>query len=186
MKIIPVFSAQSKHCFCEYTPPRKVNLDGVEIETNYLKTNTTVSLLGVSQTTSLLESGVTDMTDAIDPAIALSAVVLRYEVDGKHYVHVHETVKNDEQEPLTQFNASALGNYRKVEVGYESSLAIPHLGRTFEVSLTVVGSVNIELGDTTVNGLARVIGDAPAGLNDIAVVGYGLLANRVNYNRRAA
>lgn len=176
--LIPVYREQTKERFCEYTQPWHVDLDGEVFQSNYLKPGIPISLLGISQTQKLIETGILDSTDSVDPAIWLEEIVLHIPIGGQsNLIHVHKFVTENGPTPLTAFNYHPMGNYRVVEVNFIGQIALP-TGEVVRVDGH--GSVNLELSDTEV--MFRV--ESQSG--DIEVVGYKLNAKRVNYNRHPA
>lgn len=182
MKIIPIHSNENKHLFCEETPTWEVQRGYDRLVTGYLKTNEELSLLGISQTVSLLDTGLLDMTDSIDPLVQLEAVVLKITKDGTQNIFVQEVA----QDPLAVFTADKDGHYRQVKLNYKGVIRFhsDNFRSVDSVSLQLGGLVNLELGD-----LAVYAGncEVPKRFADkVEIIGYSINAYRVNNNRKAA
>jgi len=192
--IIPIVREENKHCFCEHTEEQLVRIGNEQtseiVKTNYLKPGR-YDILGLGITKPLLECGLLDMTDGIDPNISLDTVVLTYLYNGVQVPIVHRLRRLNEQNelelaPLTTFNFSPQGNYREVRI--DSYFTIPFVFNDKEVSvdLHVVGDVNLELGHATVVGRISQTEKTPDELRDFEFVGFSLDAKRTNLNRRPA
>lgn len=181
MKIVPVCRADSIQYFCRDTDPWEIQNGYDKIWTNHLRIGHPVSLLAIGQTQKLLDTGMMGTTDAIDPAIALSAVVLKITKDGEVKTYVQDCTAA----PLTHFTWRTPDQYRRVEVDYSTKIAFP--GRDSFSPVTaqfrIFGAVNLELGDIGVHA-----SDVDSGDYDgrVEVVGYSVNAFRVNHNRKQA
>jgi len=214
-KIVPVHRAESAGNFVAtgVLAPRNVLLEGESITTSALAVGKKFSLLGISQTEALLETGLQDSTDSIDTAVALEAI----------YVLIGDSVVkfNTLRLPTATFTYAVQGNYRMMNLAFTTdSLLIDKdtkdvAGVTLaelagittaeaevRVSVSVSGSVNLELADTTVfasdmavfsvtdnagvkldpeTGAGKALADLLIGAK---VIGYDLDARRTNVNRR--
>lgn len=215
-KMIPVVRPQSLADFVAATDiaPAPALLDGESIMTAPLKMGRKFDLLGLSQTDTLLEAGIMDSSDAIDPSVTLSAIYMKVGDDKIRF--------STENLPTSVFAPAAQGLHRLMNLNFTtSSLLInastknaagaalvtlaPIVDGEYIVRLecTVNGSINLELGDTLVTqGLIQVgqVQDSTTGNllpldagvgKDIAdlfanatVFGYDLRAYRTNSNRR--
>lgn len=214
-RIVPVYRPQSAHNFVDpaLIAPRTISLEGEAITTAPLAVGKKFSLLGVSQTDALLANGVQDMTDTIDTAIKLT--------------HLHVQVGQDvlsfdvSNLPLSEFSYSPQGNYRLMVLNFDTTsvlvnkntkradgsplttlAAIAANDLIVRLNLTMSGSVNIELGDTSVfgnqpnvhtvqNAAGELLDLASAPASDLVtafenakIIGYDLKAYRANVNRR--
>lgn len=214
-KIVPVHRAESAGNFVAtgVLTPRNVLLEGESILTSALAVGKKFSLLGISQTEALLETGLQDSTDSIDTAVALEAI----------YVLIGDSVVkfNTLRLPTATFTYAVQGNYRMMNLAFTTdSLLIDKdtkdvAGATLaelagittaeaevRVSVSISGSVNLELADTTVfasdmavfsvtdntgvkldpeTGAGKALADLLIGAK---VIGYDLDARRTNVNRR--
>lgn len=145
--------------------PRNITLDdGQVVTTAPLAMDQTFSLLGLSQTDALLQTGILDSTDAIDTAIGLDKLYLTLGTGAGQEVIRFDTRRL----PLATFNYAPQGNYRTMLVnfttqsllvgantlkvdGSASTLLAAIVSGGFQVRLGVMvsGQVNCELGDTT-------------------------------------
>ena len=167
-KIVPVYRDESKDRFVpsSLVTPYDVDLDGQPVTTAPLAMGKSLSLLGISQTDALLETGILDSTDAIDSSVVLNAMYLR--VPGA-------TPDDDEvfkfgvsRLPYSVFNYAPQGNYRAMQLNFDSKMllidkatptvdgsasvllktAISDKKLAVRLGVKVSGSVNLELGDT--------------------------------------
>jgi hypothetical protein len=177
-KIIPVLRDESKHYFSEHGFPTLVRAGFTSFNTTQLRPGKRFSLLGISQTEALLETGLLDCTDAIDPNVSLAGMLLRFSKEGETgLLYYHDT----EATPLANFVAKPEGNYRVIQLNYRTQLDLSLGGKALSIGIQAGGSVNLELGDT--EAYFTVIADGDTDY-EIKVVGYDLNAYRVNYNRR--
>ena len=214
-KIVPVFRADSADKFVPVSiiPSRTILLEGESIVTSPLAVGKRMSLLGLSQTDTLLANGLMDVTDSIDPAVNLTTV----------YVQVGDDVLafNVQNLPLSNFVAAPQGLQRLMQLSFQTtSLLITKNTKRADGSdlttlasivandlivrlvMNVTGTVNLELADTIVYGngveassvqnsagellalTAAPASDVVAALANAKVIGYDLLAFRTNLNRR--
>lgn len=165
-KVIPVYAAGAEGNFVDATllPTRVVKLDGEDVTTSALLFGKRFSLLGLSQTDHLLETGILDSTDALDSAVDLSSLYLRVQNAG---ATVKEIFKfNTNNLPTSNFVVAQQGNYRQLNLNFDtvdlmldtntkkvdgaaSSLLGAALGvYTVRLAVSVSGSINQETGDT--------------------------------------
>lgn len=169
LKIVPVVRPESQGYFVPSTAvaPADVDLEGETITTAPLAMGKKFSLLAISQTDAMLETGLQDTTDSIDTAIALSGLYLQLSnADGS----TKEAIKfNTARLPLATFTYSVQGNYRMMNLAFDtnsllvnknvkkvdgsaSTLLASLVTGEYSVRLAVQvsGSVNLELADTNV------------------------------------
>lgn len=214
-RIIPVHRVESAAKFVDVAllAPRTVTLEGESILTSSLATGVPVSLLGLSQTDTLLQSGAMDVTDSIERAIRLHYLVIKA---GDDILKVD--VSNL---PLSEFTYATQGNFRKMALNFDTTsvlindktkqadgsalvdlLPIVTGDYTVRLEIAATGSVNIETGQTevygnkvrvyTVQDTAMELLDptaAPANaivalFDDAEIIGYEVIAYRSNLNRR--
>lgn len=180
MKLIPVLTDHSKQFFSEFGFPTLVRQGFTSFNTSHLKPGARFSLLGIALTTALLETGLMDCTDSIDPAVSLKGILLRvtrpHEKQPTDLLYYHEV----EQLPRTIFTASA-GTYREISLNFTTVLGMSVDACPLALAIHAVGSVNLELGDTEVHFKVQQEGESD---HTVEVVGYDLNAYSINYNRR--
>lgn len=215
-KIIPVFRTQAAGNFTPVAtiPSRSIMLEGESIPTSPLAFGKAFSLLGLSQTDTLLANGVMDSTDSIDPAVTLQSV----------YADIGDNVLkfNTVNLPLAVFSPAPQGLNRLMNLAFRTTsllltpatknidgsaltgalLGVVTGNLTVRVALTVTGDVNLETADTELNantmrvvqvqdntGAMLDLTQAPAlaivaAIQGGTMVGYDLQAYRTNLNRR--
>lgn len=216
-RIIPVHRAESTAYFVPAgdVAPAAISLEGESITTAPLAVGKKFSLLAIGQTEALLANGALDASDSIDPAIKLKNAYVKIGTNVLKFGTLNL--------PLSNFVAAPQGNYRLMNLAFStdsvlinkdtkmadgSALAGALAGVVagdfiIRVSLNMSGSVNLELGDTsvfgnmisvssvqnadgefldhTVAGAAKDVADA---INGGAIFGYDLQASRTNSNKR--
>jgi hypothetical protein len=215
-RIVPVVRPESLDKFTNPAdvPARIVNLEGENITTAPLLPGIRINLLGISQTDTLIMGGLMDTTDSIDPAIVLRFIYIKIGTEVFKF--------NTGNLPLSTFNYNPQNNYRIQVLNFETKslllnkdtllydeVTVPTVIPTIiandlrvRLYLTITGSVNVERGDTIVNGspieVVNVIDAANeqlaltdplavaviAELANAEVIGYELQAYRTNLNRR--
>jgi hypothetical protein len=166
MKIVPVYRTVSAQHFVDPTliVPVDVVVEGTTITTSPLAMGKKFSLLAISQTDALLETGLQDTTDSIDTAVTLAATYMKL-VDGAGNA---EVVKfNTARLPTAVMTYAIQGNFRLMNLaftsdslmvnknttdlgGVVSTILAPVVagGYTVRLGCAVSGSVNLELADT--------------------------------------
>lgn len=168
-KIVPVYRDESKLNFVPDTLllPRNVLLEGETITTSALAMGKKFSLLGISQTDALLETGLQDTSDSVDTAVSLEGLYMRLP-SGDPAVTDSVLKFNTLRLPTASFTYSVQGNYRLMNLSFTTeSLLVnkavkdvtgavvaklaPLVTGEYSVRLgvQVSGSVNLELADTT-------------------------------------
>jgi len=164
-KIYPIYRTESAAKFVDpaLIAPQTIVFEGESITTSALAMGVKFSLLGISQTEALLETGLQDTTDSIDTALKLEALYLKI-VDGAGF----DVVKfKTGSLPLATFTYSVQNLVRTMNLAFDtSSLQInkntlnvaggaaaalaPIVTGQYSVRLavSVSGSVNLELADT--------------------------------------
>lgn len=214
-RIIPVYRAQAADKFVDtaVVPSRTVLLEGEPIETAPLAVGKKLSLLGISQTDTLLANGLMDVTDSIDTGAVLQTVYLKVGDDVLQY--------NVTNLPLSNFAYSVQNNYRVMTLNFDTSsvllnkatkqadgsnlvslLPVVTQDLIVRLAMNLSGTINIETADTVVygNGISvfsvqNAAGEmldlsaAPAAavvalFNNAQILGYELKAYRTNLNRR--
>ena len=165
-KIIPVYRPESAANFVSQSlvPAATIDHEGVMVQTGPLAIGKSFSLLGISQTDALLETGMLDSTDAIDPAIKLGALYLQVGSGNGAEVIKFKSVANMQSGTFTY---SVQNNYRLMTLNFISNALVlnvntkkadgsastvlqPIVQGNYEVKLSVqvFGNVNLELADT--------------------------------------
>jgi len=166
-RIIPVNRTQSVANFVDPTIVAPVNLvlEGETIPTAPLLPGVKIDLLGISQTDALLNAGIMDQTDSIDPYITLEQVYVSV-TDGTNVDVLKFNVGNL---PLANFTRSVQNNYRVMTLNFQTTSVmindqttqadgsplvalapITTNGFIVRLELQLTGSVNIETGECTV------------------------------------
>jgi hypothetical protein len=184
VRIVPVYREETKDYFVDLSKiaPWLVEVDGVEVQTAALKIGTLFDLLGISQTQSLLDTGVLDMTDSLDPNIALESIFVEAKYpDGTSKVQRYELVHDTgDQQVGTQFTFLAQ-NHRQLEVSYHTNTLLSPSANS-AMDLHVAGIINLQLGHCELVASGVQAGTEPDVEHE--VIGYTLKAFRTNYNRR--
>lgn len=165
-KVVPVFRTGANDSSAVFVddalmPAKTVDLNGEAVQTSALAFNTSIGLIGVSQTDALLAAGVMDSTDALDSAIALQTIYVK--LDGASDEVVAFNVR---KAPRAVFNYAVQGNYRNMQLNFTTkSLKVDKdkkkydgsastiLGPvaagdfTVQLGLSVNGEVNLETGE---------------------------------------
>lgn len=214
-RIIPVYRPESAEYFVDAATmaPEVYDLEGESIPTSPLQFGKQFSLLGISQTDALLETGILDSTDSIDPAVDLEAVYLK---KGTEVIKITTLGL-----PGANFVYAPQGNYRlmrlafdSVELGLKGELKtvdgvvstefaqIAALEVAVQIAVDITGKCNLEIGTTNVNSSELTVAavwdkdhkklalDAGNGkliadlFADAELIGYTLKAFRSNMNRR--
>lgn len=170
-KIVPIYRDESKQHFVsdKLITPRNVEIGPEEVTTSPLKMGETFSLLGISQTEALLETGLLDSTDAIDTAINLTNLYLRVPGADPLDDDQAELIRfSTDRLPLATFTYAVQGNFRmmnlqfssdslllnaktaKLDDGSASVLLNSIIAGEYSVRLRakVSGGVNLELAET--------------------------------------
>lgn len=215
-KMIPVYRAtQNADKFVDTAliPSYNLLLEGESIPTAPLAFNKKLGLLGLSQTDTLLANGVMDVTDSIDPAVALQAIYYKVGSDIIAF--------NTLNLPLSVFSPQPQGLDRLMALSFNTTSLLLNANSTrldksalttlkpivdnnliVRLSVAVTGSVNLELADTQIfaNGLSvqsvqNATGayldltttpglDIVTAINGAVALGYDLQAYRTNLNMR--
>jgi hypothetical protein len=165
-KIIPVYRPEAAANFVSpsLVPTQTIDHEGISVATGPLAIGKQFSLLGISQTDALLETGMLDSTDAIDPAIKLGALYVQVGSGAGAEVIKFKSVANMQSGTFTY---SVQNNYRLMSLnfisqalvinknttkadGTASTVLAPIVSGQYEVKLAlqVFGTVNLELADT--------------------------------------
>lgn len=174
-RIYPVYTASSSGLFVDSQTiaPTSVNVENVSIQTAPLAVGKKFSLLGISQTEQLLQAGMMDVTDSIEPAMNLDYVYVQFTstVNGTNYTDV---IKFSTKElPYANFIYNPQQNYRIMLLNFKTSSMLMNQNITtvdgsaptnpflqslisgdyaLRMDCEVTGNCNVELGDTVVYG----------------------------------
>lgn len=168
-KIVPIYRTESAKHFVDSALIAPINtfVGSEEVTTSALKMGQTFSLLGISQTEALLETGLLDSTDSIDTNITLTNVYVR--LPGATAAADEVIRFTTDRLPLSVFNYAVQGNYRMMNLQFSSdsllvgakttqvdgaaSLLLASIvsgNYSVRLGLKVTGSVNLELAETNV------------------------------------
>jgi hypothetical protein len=200
MRFVPIFRPEAKHLFVDVdlVKPTEITLAGETVLTAPLKFGKKFSLLGLSQTSALLDAGIVDETDCLDPAIVLKNLYISHK-NNKQAVTVHQV----DNMPYATGVADTKGNYRQVTLNFNAILQTPGQdeGSVIFFKVMVSGTVNLETAETLLVGS---VGDAgkvinakgqtvsmaseearriTEGFEHCELISYDLLFSRVNSNK---
>lgn len=179
IELIPVVTIDNMHCFSDSTKvvPKEVMLGDVKVMTAPLVFDKKMDLLGISQTSELLENGFVDSTDSIDPSVTLKNVYMNIPEMGVHCFDVSD-------QPSSAFFYVVSGSNRELRLDGSFIVKLPNQDKVI-LDFNVTGKINLELGQVSLVGKIRQVIGIPS--NDVGVnfVGYDLSANRTNLNRRS-
>lgn len=202
--LVPSYSEDRAQYFVDATvlPPWTENVAGRDITTSALKFGQHFDLLGISQTQSLVDSGVYDPTDTLDSNIRLANLYVGFETDDSTPVAVVRIpLFNEYNQPDVGSLFANVGSPRHVSLNAALHIAnvkeravvvagsLPDTVITGQTTLsaTVYGMISLETGEIRVDSSGWEFGDivcqdGQPRLN-AWLVGYDLRAARVNYNR---
>ncbi len=166
-RIVPVVRAQSVANFADplKVAPYNIDIEGNIVSTAPLKPGVKIDLLGISQTAELLNAGIMDQTDSIDPYVTLQNVYLSV-TDGTAVDVLKVNVTNL---PLANFTYGVQNNYRVMTLNFQTTsilinastlqadgtplvalaaVAASNLILRLEVNMS--GTINIETGETNI------------------------------------
>jgi hypothetical protein len=160
-EIVPVFrddgsENDSSHHFAPAadvaTVMRKV--DRHDVPTAPLKFGTKFDLLGISQTKALLDAGVMDQTDAIDPALRLTNIYVKLGAAAGSNV-LRFSVKNL---PTHEFNSAAQGNGRQMTLNFATE-SLRVTSATTKLDGSAISQFVATIGTHTVRLAASAFGN---------------------------
>lgn len=214
-KVVPVHRTASADKFVTSAVvlAHDITLEGEAIKTAPLKIGQKLNLLALSQTDTLLASGMMDMTDSLDPFINLQNVYIKV---GSDVLKV-----NTLNIPLANFTYSTQDNYRVMVMNFSTTSILLNKDTNkadgselvtlapivtgdliVRLELMLTGRINIETGETAVyanhvsvysvqdaDGNHLDLSAAPAAgivtaFGAAVIEGYDLQAYRTNMNRR--
>jgi len=167
LKIVPVYRDESKAHFvpASLVAPKDVDLEGTPVTTAPLAMGKKFSLLAISQTEALLETGLQDTTDSIDTAVTLDALYMQLGTGADAKV----VRFNTNRLPTATFTYAVQGNYRQMNLAFDNSSLLVNKNTkavdgsvpsqltdvvtdeySVRLSVSVSGSVNLELADTNI------------------------------------
>ena len=172
-KIVAVRRTESAANFVDDTliPHYSVIFEGETVETAPLACGKSFSLLGLSQTDTLIANGNLDVTDSIDPSVSLANIyvkvpgtvggqpandVLKIRVDGLPYSVFTYSVQDLVRLVTLNFTTNSIlvspatKNVDSTDLGVLASIKTNGLNVRLKVIMN--GSVNLELADTSVFG----------------------------------
>jgi len=174
LPIVPVYRKESADFFVNINTltPNVVELAGQEILTSALQFGKKLDLLGISFVDALINTGIQDCTDCIDPAVSLANI----------YANVNGAVVKVSllDQALNVFTPSVASNYRDQVLNFDG---IQDFGDA-KAYVKITGTVNLQFGTIEVNGEIVQVRNEHWQNNKVELLGYDIQAYRVNYNRR--
>ena len=193
--------------------PYTIDIEGENIKTAPLKVGVEIGLMGLGQTDAMLDGGLMNQTDTLDPAVQLEAVyaqigadVVKFNVYGLPAANFTYAPQGMDKQRNLQMTSKAIfltKGATQVDGSALSDLApIVTKSLTVEVELVMTGTLNTEFGSIRVFGnqigLVKVLdadkvqlGSTNADVQDLAghfanakIVGYDVRAYRTNMNMR--
>jgi len=190
-----------------------INVDDYIIHTAPLAVGKTIDLIGISQTDTLLDQGVMDASDSLDPS---ASIVNLYAKLGSDIVSFDVSML-----PMCNFTYSVQDNYRKMNLAFTTTSILMNKNSKrvdnsalvdladiatgdyiVRLKVVVTGDLNLQTGQMTVYGnkisvssISNATGvlidkadPAVAGFVNVidsgALIGYDIKAYRANSNRR--
>jgi hypothetical protein len=174
-RIYPVYTNASENYFVSsnQVAPYTVNVDNVSVTTAPLAVGQRFSVLGISQTEQLLQAGMMDVTDSVEPAMNVQNIYVQFQsqVNGTTYTDI---VKFNIQDlPYSNFVYLPQNNYRIMQLSFSSSSLLMNDSVTtvdgaaptnpalqamisgdyaLRMNCEMSGSCNVETADTVVYG----------------------------------
>ena len=174
-RIYPVYTNASENYFVSsnQVAPYTVNVDNVSVTTAPLAVGQRFSILGISQTEQLLQAGMMDVTDSVEPAMNVQNIYVQFQsqVNGTTYTDI---VKFNIQDlPYSNFVYLPQNNYRIMQLSFSSSSLLMNDSVTtvdgaaptnpalqamisgdyaLRMNCEMSGSCNVETADTVVYG----------------------------------
>ena len=146
-------------------------IDRVEVQTSALRFGVKYDLLGISQTDALLNSGVMDQTDAIDPAIRLTDLYIKLGAAGGGKTIRFSTTNL----PLAEFNAAPQGNSQAMSLNFSTeSLRVradtKDTTGVVVAALALLSGYVVSLGTSCFGTVLRDRGDTEMNAGAVSVV----------------
>ena len=168
------------------TVPMTDNVGGTDIPTMPLKVGTEVSLLGISQTDSLLSKGVMDESDTIDPSMTVGKIMFGvdndagdahagflYEVSGLPTSNWTHTTQGSDQDLQLDFDSTAViisADTKDMDGNTIGTVSGIPAGYKYRLRVEMSGRANIQEGNAVVYGnavqLVSVMDDTGATITD--------------------
>jgi hypothetical protein len=180
IKIVPVWNdlgseeTKSSGFFVDPAklPPTEVSYMGETVKTSALAFNKTVDLISISATKTLVQNGLLDMTDTLQPGARLSDIYL--EIDGKvvRFTNIKHmstatatpSVTGDSENYVINFNQALplTKNTKSVDNAVHGGLAFLD-GYTARINITVFGNISRDIGTTSLSAgevtISRITSD---------------------------
>lgn len=180
LRNVPVYRPESADFFVDpqKVPPWTVLVDGRKVVTGAIKIGSHYDLLSISQVASLLETGVLDVTDGLDPDVKLESLFIEATYpDGRKSVQRYDALG---RYPGAAAPYSAHGKYRELLLDFHTDQLVSENGNS-RLDLHLAGSVNLQLGTCDIVG-SGVSATPDEGIH-YEILGYVLESYRVNSNR---
>lgn len=192
-KIVPVYSESTKQLFVPGFEPFVMSVENEVVLTAPLRLGARVSLLGVSHIQRLVNEGIFDLTDSVDPINArVEALVFR--LANGQFIKI-DKLDTEDFTPVFSFKSSETAS----ELNLEEVCSVPLGGVLHDVAgaaifqnglpdavfVKLVGRLEPSTSHVQVNG--QIEWSAPFAEGETApleLVGYFLATERMNANRR--
>ena len=168
-KMIPVYRDESAHCFVDpaLVAPAAIVHEGVTVTTAPLKIGETFTMLDISQTQALLDTGMMGAQDAIDPYVQLASLYMSVGTGTPEVIRLNSV----SQMTAANFVHAQQGHYRRMDLHFMTN-SLPINKHTKQnsgaasvllkfivdaeldvrLSVLVAGSVNLSTADTVLSG----------------------------------
>lgn len=157
-RVVPVVRTEStaKFVAAALVAPRSIYLDGQTIVTAPLKTGIDVSLLAISQTEALLETGLMDSTDSLDSSIVLDN--LYFKVPGATAPDDRAFQVSTALVATAVFQPALQGNYRLMNLAFDSRTILVNKNTVGTDAVAIAKFAPIVAGDLSVRLAVKVSG----------------------------
>lgn len=170
--LVPVHRTASEEFFVDpalFAPIVQKMDDGTEIETSFLKQGAQFDLLAISHTDAMVNKGLPDQTDSIDPGVSLDEILisitdgtdvetLKFKVKELPYAAYYAATQGDYKDLALSFdnNSLKIDSNTKLADGSTSTLLAPLVSGNYEarLSVSISGRLNVQFGTGRVYGAA--------------------------------
>jgi len=168
--LVPVYRDENKGFFVDaavYAPIARQMNNGDVVTTSFLKPGVKFDILALSQSDAMVQKGLADQTDSIDPGVYLDEIliqigagaqaeVLRFKVKDLPYAAYYAASQGDYKDQVLSFENGSLkidASIRKAN-GDPSTILAPLVAGAYEARLGVAlsGRLNLQFGQGSVYG----------------------------------
>ena len=163
-RVVPIYRDDSKQHFVDpaLVAPEVILFEGQSLSTAPLKMGAKFNILGLGQTPALLETGIMNTSDALDPLVSIKALYMSVGSTTKEVIKINSVA----QMVKSNFVFAQQGHYRQMNVHLDTdAITINKLTTTVagtpsvvlkdivdgkysvRLSVLVAGNVNLSLGD---------------------------------------